>query len=176
MQTIHEWLMDLGRDVHQVNLNNGWWETAQSRTLFRLNAISEITEAWEAHVKQFDADEKTGFDAFTVELADYIIRCLDRGGRANRPILYNYSAGEYETLEDAWIQLQVQYAGMYVRHSSVESFLFTVTSLTVSGQTQDAVGHIMAYAQHNKLPLLPALLAKNEYNKGRGYRHGGKLA
>lgn len=39
----------------------------------------------------------------------------------------------------------------------------------------DAIIRILDYAEAKKLPLIEAMLMKNEYNKTRPYRHGGKL-
>ena len=39
----------------------------------------------------------------------------------------------------------------------------------------DTVIRIMDYAEHRGIDLWSAILAKAEYNKGRSYRHGGKL-
>lgn len=47
---------------------------------------------------------------------------------------------------------------------------------SVEIELADAIIRILDYAKAESLTLIPALIAKHEYNKTRPYRHGGKRA
>lgn len=76
---------DLSKDIHQQNVEAGWWNNADraDKHLFYTKlmlTVSEVCEAMEGDRKNLADKYLTDLPAFDVELADAMIRLLDLGG------------------------------------------------------------------------------------------------
>ena len=77
-------ISSIAREVHQIAIEHGWWETDCTVTDFLMNCVGELAEALEAYSHKQPiikiTDTKYGTpkpEGFAVELADCIIRILD---------------------------------------------------------------------------------------------------
>ncbi len=200
----------LQREVHEVNVKNGWWETPPSIGDILAMMHCELSEAMEAYregkniddvwydCKQQDDECTEGYytsiggcqscpyskpEGIPVELADCVMRIMDImeyvGFFISKELydhlgeniiaafkkgIMNCGFGSVITIfhsrlpqmhRDSTNSLKV-----LVKHNSVNFTLLIVL--------------IDYFLQRNNLDLLDIIERKNEYNKTRGYKHGGK--
>lgn len=81
-------LDDLAKEVHQINVEKGFWEDRENKNFGEMVALmhSELSEALEAHRKDLKDDKLTHRKGIDVELADCLIRIMDYCGAYDVPI------------------------------------------------------------------------------------------
>jgi len=71
-------LQELQKNIHKAHKDLGWWDNYRTDTQFFLLFDSELTEAFESIRKgDIKDDHLPQYRGFTVEIADFAIRCLD---------------------------------------------------------------------------------------------------
>lgn len=76
-------LIELQNKIHQQNKEMGWWDKPRSFATFACLFHSELSEAMEGDRKGLMDDHLPQYEMFKVEMADYVIRCLDWIGSRN---------------------------------------------------------------------------------------------
>lgn len=70
-------LVELQNKIHQQNVDMGWWDESRPFSTFVCLFHSELSEAMEGDRKGLMDDHLPHYPMFQVELADFVIRCLD---------------------------------------------------------------------------------------------------
>ena len=89
-------LIELQNKIHAQNVEMGWWDEPQPFSTFVCLFHSELSEAMEGDRKGLMDDHLPQYPMFQVELADFVIRCLDFLGSTG------FSSNDYD---DASCQL-----------------------------------------------------------------------
>ena len=118
-------LKEFQKEVHQVAIDHGWWETERNiaeQIALMHSELSEALEEW-----------RTGRDITSTYFAEVQDSSVDSGKKFLKP----------------------------------EGF---------SVELADCIIRILDTAESYGIDLSSVLIAKNEYNKTRSYKHGGKIA
>lgn len=70
-------LLELQNKIHKQNVELGWWDEPRPFSTFVCLFHSELSEAMEGDRKGLMDDHLPQYPMFQVELADFVIRCLD---------------------------------------------------------------------------------------------------
>lgn len=137
-------LNELARDVHENAVAHGWWETEREFGTIIALCHSELSEALEEH-------------------------------RSGRPMIYCGSeSADCEILANGeQVTTEIINGEEYVtpcvvcnsEHKKPEG---------VAVELADCIIRILDYCGHAGIDIEEAIRIKNEYNKTRPYRHGGK--
>jgi len=76
----HSALSRLSADIHQNNIDAGWWDKPREDGTLLMLMVSEIAEAMEGLRKDLMDDKLSHYKMVDVELADALIRILDYCG------------------------------------------------------------------------------------------------
>lgn len=88
-------LVELQKKIHQQNKDMGWWDNPRPFNTFVCLFHSELSEAMEGDRKGLMDDHLPEYEMFWVEVADFVIRCLDwLGSKENE----NYDFYVFERL------------------------------------------------------------------------------
>jgi hypothetical protein len=192
-------LSKLIRNSHQIAMRAGWWDGPERPFEDQVNNFhAEITEAWEEYrthgmnpEKYIYVGEKGKPEGIAVELADLLIRLADTTGRYKAPVTEEFRFPDKNTKPT--LQNIDQFGLPHLRVGKIDTFSMFVANL------QKAVAEIeepengdelcpftyvvsfifaltCSYCVDKSIPLIPAILAKMEYNETRPYRHGNKHA
>ena len=157
-------LLELQTMIHERNKAVGWWDEERPFSTFVCLFHSELSKAMEGGRKGLMDDHLPQYPMFQVELADFVIRCMDWLGSKN--------ANEYG---------KIKYPEGYTRRISTCSFLANlhkaVSKCLVAVQDEpDPDAELMLsatiefcfnYANNNNFNLHQIILEKVEYNKHR---------
>jgi hypothetical protein len=152
-------LIELQDKIHQQNKDMGWWDKPRPFSTFVCLFHSELSEAMEGDRKGLPDDHLPQYPMFQVELADFVIRCLDWLGSRN--------ANEYNQTEGAKLDID---------NCTMIAFLHKAVSncMDNNGNPEDAefvlssvVEYCFQYAEYNEFDLYKIILEKVEYNKHR---------
>ena len=153
-------LIELQNKIHQQNRELGWWDQERPFSTFVCLFHSELSEAMEGDRKGLMDDHLPEYPMFWVELADFVIRCLDWLG--------SRGASEYGLTSDAKIENIDNCLMLANVHKCVSNCLGD------NGEPEDAefvlsaaVEYCFQYAYYNKFDLHQIILEKVEYNKHR---------
>ena len=152
-------LVELQNKIHQQNIEMGWWDNPRPFSTFVCLFHSELSEAMEGDRKGLMDDHLPKYPMFQVELADFVIRCLDWLGR-NRYDAHDISfefavtEGMKNTELLAWL------------HHSVSMALDSRTGIDAV-YLASAVNGCFDFAKYNDFDLHQIILEKVEYNKHR---------
>jgi hypothetical protein len=78
---VSNYINDLAKEIHQYNVDAGWWDGDREIETALMLVVSEIAEATEGERKDLMDDHLPTRKMGEVELADALIRMLDIGGR-----------------------------------------------------------------------------------------------
>ena len=70
-------LFELQNKIHKQNVELGWWDEERPFSTFVCLFHSELSEAMEGDRKGLMDDHLPKYEMFQVELADFVIRCMD---------------------------------------------------------------------------------------------------
>ena len=175
-------LNELRDEAYSIAKANGWHEEEHSDSHWLMLIITEIAEAVQADrngiyadVEAFRKYEETldfkeNFDrqiknSMQDELADVVIRCLDLAGL--RGIDFHYS----DILLSEGVR-EVQAPFPELMYMACEEITYHGYKLTE--RLNELVAGIIAYCNQKGIDLEFFIRAKMEYNRLRGYKHGGK--
>lgn len=80
-------LRELQQEAHQIAVDHGWWDDQRNIGEALLKIVGEVVEGLQALENGNPADKHLAvFDAFTVEMADVVIRVCDLSGAMNLPL------------------------------------------------------------------------------------------
>lgn len=158
-------LRELSAQVHYQNVDAGWWDgfedqkRARKETCLML-VLTELSEAVEADRKNLGSCKHLPqYSAFSVELADALIRLLDIGYVAGR-------ASDLLFTEDGSYKLSPFLFEIFKEHSVVEQ-LWLIASAVTAHDILGAVERILALAEIHDIPIVDIAVEKMEYNKTR---------
>jgi hypothetical protein len=170
--TVEDWMV-LAEMIWSTNEANGWdvaiaadWDSNKRKLAEKIALIhSELSEAWQGSI---DGDEAN----YLEELADVAIRILDvLEGLHPLEGMRRWFEAEVEPFnllhrseQIATVHLKISNALEYLRKGTLEQF---------SGQLIVVFRNVEDMATSSLL-LYDAMVAKNEVNRNRGFRHGNK--
>ena len=149
-------LIELQNKIHTQNKELGWWNEERPFSTFVCLFHSELSEAMEGDRKGLMDDHLPQYPMFQVELADFVIRCLDWLGAKGNPN-FDYSV----TSADGCDTCEV----LATLHSLV-SCAYDERELAVE-HLVDATHIAFNFAHDNGFNLHQIILEKVEYNKHR---------
>ena len=183
-------LNELRDEAYSIAKANGWHEEEHSDSHWLMLIITEIAEAVQADRKDKHADIakfkewqgnslplseetrirrfKEDFEAYiknTVEdeLADVVIRCLDYCGSVNFTI--NDSCSDNDAIEE--------FSRVFNNKTFTESMFNIATSIT-RFDIQIALLKVLGLCKLHGIDISWHIRTKMNYNRLRGYHHGGK--
>lgn len=149
---------ELQRTAHEVAKSKGWYDPEPRPECVFANLHSEASEAWEEYRKGA---------AVTTELADFVIRVADYTQHCGLELAVpECVASDVSDLINS-LHEQTEKARWHFARGNMPQF---AQSLGV------AVGYCFAFARNAGVDLWDTITLKQEYNKTRPYRHGGKVA
>lgn len=183
-------LNDLAKEVHQNAVDHGWWE--EERTFGEIVALchSELSEALEefragrpmlwhetwrnSNGESFVANDKP--EGIAVELADCIIRILDWFGKEGANVDNAlFLVGEVGPIPNTCVPFGALIAELHklltMAYISRQDSCDGLVYVHMAG----CIGTILRWAKENDVDMEAILALKHSYNKGRPYRHGGKV-
>lgn len=144
---------DLKKLCYQASLDNGWWNTSFARGEELSKKEIELDEMMSSNPASKAHDEKCAYlDARIDELKDVL--ALEKGAK--------YALMHSELSEGL--------EGVRKPGPSDKIPEFTIEEEELA----DTIIRIMDYAGRFGLRIASAIVAKIEFNKSRGYKHGGK--
>lgn len=162
-------LIELQNKIHAQNKEMGWWDEPRPFDTFVCLFHSELSEAMEGDRKGLMDDHLTKYPMFQVELADFVIRCLDWLG-SERFGLWDSTIEEYNSDgSDPWSSGCDSNTSLIAElHSCVSSSYMTHSDRYVSRSIiAGSVICSFSYALENNFDLHQIILEKVEYNKHR---------
>jgi hypothetical protein len=149
-------LVELQNKIHKQNVEMGWWDAQRPFSTFVCLFHSELSEAMEGDRKGLMDDHLPKYPMFQVELADFVIRCLDwLGAKGNCDLDYSVTSADGRGVCEVLATL----------HSLV-SCAYDERELAVE-HIVDAVRVAFSFSFNNNFDLHQIILEKVEYNKHR---------
>lgn len=158
-------LVELQNKIHQQNVDMGWWDEPRQFSTFVCLFHSELSEAMEGDRKGLMDDHLPKYPMFQVELADFVIRCLDWLGfqssignvaTTGEPLCCNLKWGNVDLLAHLHAKISNAYA------------LETVNKPCLSMEKIEQSALLaFYYAESKGFDLHQIILEKVEYNKHR---------
>lgn len=152
-------LVELQNKIHQQNVEMGWWDNPRPFTTFVCLFHSELSEAMEGDRKGLMDDHLPNYPMFQVELADFVIRCLDYLGFHE----FNSYDGVFDFIVTEGMSNTELLAWL---HHSVSMALDSDMGID-KVYIASAVNGCFAFSSDNDFDLNKIILEKVEYNKNR---------
>lgn len=152
-------LIELQNKIHAQNKEMGWWDEPRPFSTFVCLFHSELSEAMEGDRKGLMDDHLPQYPMFQVELADFVIRCLDWLGsvKAN-----DYGQTEISEAKD------MEVCDLIARlHSSVSNCIDSNLKPEDAEFVLSATVEFCFEYAHGNFDLHKIILEKVEYNKHR---------
>jgi hypothetical protein len=160
-------LVALQNSIHQQNREMGWWDKPRSFATMVCLFHSELSEAMEGDRKNLMDDHLPQYPMFQVEIADFVIRCLD----------YLGSVGFDEYDSEMWSNAEVtgkdDIGLIALLHALVSSAYIQVQERedendnSYTFELSDAVSAAFRYCDLFSIPLETIINEKVAYNKNR---------
>jgi len=172
-------LINLASEIHQQNVDAGWWKNPRSPAAIWCLFHSELSEATEGLRKDLMDNHLTAYPMWHVELADFAIRVLDwKGSQFTDEVMADiikqvtnaypvppfgddeiapleFIADLHASLSDAWNH--VSDAGPMTPRKR-----FMVTSILI-----EALKTTLTAAHYHNFDLMTIIKEKRDYNKTR---------
>lgn len=153
-------LIKLQNMIHKQSVSCGWWDEERPFSTFVCLFHSELSEAMEGDRKGLMDDHLTQYPMFQVELADFVIRCLDYLGSTGNGIKFS---------NDGNVKLESNCEYLALMHKSISDAF--ITPFHSSGCRNvfivEAVDMAIHCAKMEGFDLHKIILEKVEYNKHR---------
>ncbi|QGF21001.1 pyrophosphatase [Vibrio phage Seahorse] len=161
-------LIELQNKIHQQNVEMGWWDNPRPFSTFVCLFHSELSEAMEGDRKGLMDDHLPQYPMFQVELADFVIRCLDwLGSKSHRNLEDNYDfAGiNYENFDEIELIARLHNGvsmsyQLYMDKNNIADF-------DVRDGILSCVEVSIEWCKFKGIDLNQIILEKVEYNKHR---------
>ena len=174
-------LNELRDEAYSIAKANGWHEEEHSDEHCLMLIITEIAEAVQADRKNLHADVeafkkyeeiidfKENFDrqiknTVEDELSDVVIRCLDLAG------LRSFSLCGVVTTDHEFTDY---WANMPFFKFAYDSCCFLINDCAEDA-VKTTISSVYRYCRHHSIDLDFFIRTKMNYNRLRGYKHGGK--
>lgn len=156
-------LVELQNKIHQQNVEMGWWDAPRPFSTFVCLFHSELSEAMEGDRKGLMDDHLPHYPMFQVELADFVIRCLDWLGSKSWSnydfYVFIRKSNRVEFLADMHLKVSKAYElNMDPYYGKNGDFNKPIAS---------AVVYCFDFAELKGFDLYQIILEKVEYNKNR---------
>lgn len=149
-------LVELQNKIHQQNVEMGWWDNPRPFSTFVCLFHSELSEAMEGDRKGLMDDHLPQYPMFQVELADFVIRCLDwLGAKGNTSFDYSVTSPVGLDNCEALATLHSLVSNAYEERELSNEHLIDATIFSFD------------FAYEEKFNLHKIILEKVEYNKHR---------
>lgn len=156
-------LVELQTRIHKQNVEMGWWDNPRPFNTFICLFHSELSEAMEGDRKGLMDDHLPQYPMYQVELADFVIRCLDWLGSENHNFYDFYvfvsTTDKIKFLADMHNQISSAYA--------LSNDPYYGNGDKPNKAIAYAVFACFDFAKVNKWDLLKIINEKVEYNKHR---------
>lgn len=164
-------LIELQSKIHTQNVEMGWWDEPRPFSTFVCLFHSELSEAMEGDRKNLMDDHLPQYPMFQVELADFVIRCLDWLGSKNhknhKGIVedYDFSDINYEKFDEieliARLHIGVSMSYKYYMDKN------NIADFDVRDGILSCVEAAIEWCKFKGIDLHQIILEKLEYNKHR---------
>lgn len=154
-------LIELQNKIHKQNVEMGWWDEPRPFSTFVCLFHSELSEAMEGDRKGLMDDHLPHYPMFQVELADFVIRCLDWLGSKFNTIGYSDMLTIKSETTNTTLIAELHNAVSQAYQAEKDGCHNDAIDEIV-----DAVNVCFGYAK-NKFDLKKIILEKVEYNKHR---------
>lgn len=155
-------LIELQNKIHAQNKSLGWWDEPRPFSTFVCLFHSELSEAMEGDRKGLMDDHLPEYEMFWVELADFVIRCMDYLGSLPS------SGYDDEYFKGADLSKFGRVGFIARMHSAIsECYQLEPDKSEVTDGISGCVDACLEYANQNKIDMHQIILEKVEYNKHR---------
>lgn len=161
-------LVELQNKIHQQNKELGWWDEPRPFSTFVCLFHSELSEAMEGDRKGLMDDHLPQYPMFQVELADFVIRCLDWLGGKNHKTLgedYEFFDIDYEKFDELELIARL-HNGVSMSYQSYMD-KNKIADFDVRDGILSCAEVSMAWCEFKGIDLEKIILEKVEYNKTR---------
>lgn len=155
-------LFELQNKIHAQNKELGWWDDPRPFSTFVCLFHSELSEAMEGDRKDLMDDHIPQYPMFQVELADFVIRCMDFLGSVCVSNPYSSVPLNIKTTSATKLISDLHWAVSEAYSSDNDGFWSDRDSEIV-----DAVRVSFAYSRNENFDLHQIILEKVKYNKHR---------
>lgn len=190
-----KWVDEKTVEIHKNSIEKGWWESGE-RPLYEIKALvhSEISEATEeARVNKMKTYYNEGSkkpEGYFVELADAFIRIFDYMGK------YEINYNSFNVMNTNQVD-KFRELSNFIEHSFSEMELYPLSvtcdfhdyvsswqhapsepefnSSSFKAETFAMLIGVIMLSDKYEVDFIATIEEKNEYNKTRPHRHGGKL-
>ena len=157
-------LVKLQNKIHQQNVDVGWWDEPRPFHTFICLFHSELSEAMEGDRKNLMDDHLQHYPMFQVELADFVIRCMDWLGSENWDGKYDYSTFDpSQEPTELLAKLHSKVSGAY----NLSFDPYYGPRKEYNKQLESAVCDCFDFAERNQFDLHKIIDEKVAYNKTR---------
>jgi hypothetical protein len=161
-------LVELQNKIHAQNKEMGWWDEIRPFSTFVCLFHSELSEAMEGDRKGLMDDHLPQYPMFQVELADFVIRCLDWLGSKNHSTpeaCYDFIEINYEEYDGIELIARLhngvaQTFQHYLDKNKIADF-------DVRDGISACVEICFSWCDFKSIDLYQIILEKVEYNKHR---------
>lgn len=156
-------LIELQNKIHEQNKAMGWWDEPRPFSTFVCLFHSELSEAMEGDRKGLMDDHLPQYPMFQVELADFVIRCLDWLGSKS------FNEGDYPNESDTNPKTTKTELLAELHFKVSESWECNSGGFWSDRDESiaDAVEFSFSFARVRSFDLYKIILEKVEYNKHR---------
>ena len=156
-------LVGLQNEIHTQNVQLGWWDNIRPFSTFVCLFHSELSEAMEGDRKGLMDDHLPEFPMFQVEIADFVIRCLDWLGSKKWDDYDFWMDNSFDDKVDFLAQMHAQVTNAY----QLSKDPHYKDKKNVTSSIAHAVAYSFKFADEDGFNLHEIILKKVEYNLHR---------
>ncbi|AZU97846.1 hypothetical protein [Vibrio phage LP.2] len=156
-------LIELQNLIHEQNKSVGWWDEKRDFDTFVCLFHSELSEAMEGDRKGLMDDHLPQYEMFWVELADFVIRCMDwLGSKEYGGDDYPHDSDTHPNVTNPQLLAELHFKVSEAYSSNNDGF-WSDRDESIA----DAVEFSFSFARMREFDLYQVILEKVEYNKYR---------